>query len=183
MAPNWHALKQMDAAPSSRRVVIADDHPLMLNATSQVFADADGFAVVGRRRRGTRSTRSSPGRAEPALRGGAVAYIKKSIDPRHLPAVVRQALEGNAYKELFLSDQTVKFHPHKIYRKLRVASRTHRRTSRTSTGSSQTPRTPSRSEMGGTLAGPAHPRTYGVRETTNSEAGSVTSVFVNNDRN
>lgn len=38
----------MDAAPSSRRVVIADDHPLMLNATSQVFADADGFAVVGK---------------------------------------------------------------------------------------------------------------------------------------
>ena len=47
MAPSWHALKQMDAALSSTRVVIADDHPLMLNATSQVFADAGGFAVVG----------------------------------------------------------------------------------------------------------------------------------------
>ena len=207
----------MDAALSSTRVVIADDHPLMLSATSQVFADADGFAVVGEATMGhqveplvsrTRpnvvildiqlpgldglaclallrerhpkvpvivfSGRDDPEAIEAALRGGAVAYIKKSIDPRDLPAVVRQALEGNVCyttpqmsyetatsvarergqeqirrelgltpreaeilsavarglsnqavgKELFLSDQTVKFHLHKIYRKLRVANRT-----------------------------------------------------------
>jgi DNA-binding NarL/FixJ family response regulator len=207
----------MDAAVSSTRVVIADDHPLMLNATSQVFEDADGFAVVGKATTGhqveplvsrTRpnvvlldiqlpaidglvclallrerhpnvpvvifSGRDDRETIEAALRGGAVAYVKKSIDPRDLPAVVRQALEGNVYyttpqvshatvariagdndqeqirrelgltsreaeillavtrglsnqavgKELFLSDQTVKFHLHKIYRKLRVANRT-----------------------------------------------------------
>ena len=207
----------MDDALSSTRVVIADDHPLMLNATSQVFADADGFVVVGKASTGhqveplvsrTRpnvvlldiqlpgldglaclarlrvrhpnvavvvfSGRDDPETIEAALRGGAVAYIKKSIDPRDLPAVVRQALAGNVYyttpqvshetvarvarendqeqirrelgltpreaeilsavarglsnqavgKELFLSDQTVKFHLHKIYRKLRVANRT-----------------------------------------------------------
>jgi DNA-binding NarL/FixJ family response regulator len=207
----------MDAAVSSTRVVIADDHPLMLNATSQVFEDADGFDVVGKATTGhqveplvsrTRpdvvlldiqlpgidglvclallrerhpnvpvvvfSGRDDRETIEAALRGGAVAYVKKSIDPRDLPAVVRQALGGNVYcttpqvshetvarvmrenhqeqirqelgltpreaeilsavtrglsnravgKELFLSDQTVKFHLHKIYRKLRVANRT-----------------------------------------------------------
>jgi DNA-binding NarL/FixJ family response regulator len=207
----------MDAALSSTRVVIADDHPLMLNATSQVFEDADGFDVVGKATTGhqveplvsrTRpnvvlldiqlpgidglvclallrerhpkipvvafSGRDDRETIEAALRGGAVAYVKKSIDPRDLPSVVRQALEGNVYyttpqvshqtvanvarendqdqirlelgltpreaeilsavarglsnqavgKELFLSDQTVKFHLHKIYRKLRVANRT-----------------------------------------------------------
>ena len=38
----------MDAALSGMRVVNADDHPLMLDATSQVFEDADGFDVVGK---------------------------------------------------------------------------------------------------------------------------------------
>ena len=111
---------------------------------------------------------------EAALRGGAAAYVTKKIDPFDLPAVLRQAIQGNVYyttphinrdtaaqaartsdheavrretgltpreleiltavsrglsnrgvgKELFLSDQTVKFHLHKIYRKLRVTNRT-----------------------------------------------------------
>jgi DNA-binding NarL/FixJ family response regulator len=217
MGPTWQTSRQMDAALSSTRVVIADDHPLMLYATIQTFEDASGFDVVGKATTGHQveplvsRTRPSvvlldlqlPGldglsclallrerhpnvpvvvfsgrddreAIEAALRGGAVAYIKKSIDPRDLPSVVRQALEGNVYyttprisletvarvarendqdqirrelgltpreaeilsavarglsnqavgKELFLSDQTVKFHLHKIYRKLRVANRT-----------------------------------------------------------
>jgi DNA-binding NarL/FixJ family response regulator len=207
----------MEAERSSTRVVIVDDHPLMLNAMSQVFDDANGFDVVGRATTGHQVeplvSRTRPGLVlldiqlpgldglsclallrerhpsvrvvivsacddretiEAALRGGTVAYIKKSIDPFDLPSVVRQALEGNVYfmapdlgheavarvarendqeqirreagltrreaeilaavarglsnqavgKELFLSDQTVKFHLHKIYRKLRVSNRT-----------------------------------------------------------
>src|SRR5215211_1375671 len=35
----------------------------------------------------------------------------------------------------------------------------------------------------GPLLGPAHRIAYGVRETTNSDAGSVGSVFVKSDRN
>jgi DNA-binding NarL/FixJ family response regulator len=217
MGSGWQSPKQMDAAVSSTRVVIADDHPLMLTATSQVFDDANGFEVVGKATTGhqveplvsrTRpnvvlldlqlpgldglaclallrerhpkipvvifSGRDDRETIEAALRGGAIAYIKKSIDPRDLASVVRQALEGNVYyttaqmsretvarvarensheqirrdlgltpreaeilsavarglsnqavgRELFLSDQTVKFHLHKIYRKLRVANRT-----------------------------------------------------------
>jgi DNA-binding NarL/FixJ family response regulator len=111
---------------------------------------------------------------ERALLGGAAVYIAKSIDPLDLPAVLRQALEGNIHyttprvtrdqvaqaqsatvdeqallksgltarelevltsvargrsnraagKELFLSDQTVKFHLHRIYSKLGVGNRT-----------------------------------------------------------
>jgi DNA-binding NarL/FixJ family response regulator len=207
----------MEAESSSTRVVIVDDHPLMLNAMSQVFDDANGFDVVGKATTGHQVeplvSRTRPGlllldiqlpgldglsclallrerhpnvrvmivsgcddreTIEAALRGGAVAYINKSIDPLDLPSVVRQALEGNVYfttpdlghetvarvahendqeqirreagltpreaeilsavarglsnqavgKQLFLSDQTVKFHLHKIYRKLRVANRT-----------------------------------------------------------
>jgi len=207
----------MEAERSSTRVVIVDDHPLMLNAMSQVFDDANGFDVVGKATTGHQVeplvSRTRPDLVlldiqlpgldglsclallrerhpsvrvvivsacddretiEAALRGGAVAYIKKSIDPVDLPSVVRQALEGNVYfttpdlghetvarvarendhdqirreagltlreaeilaavarglsnqavgKELFLSDQTVKFHLHTVYRKLRVANRT-----------------------------------------------------------
>lgn len=111
---------------------------------------------------------------EKALLGGATAYVNKSITPADLPAVLRQALNGNVHfaapriprdvvkqatrqsrfdeargetgltareleileavarglsnravgQELFLSDQTVKFHLHKIYRKLGAANRT-----------------------------------------------------------
>ena len=41
-----------------------------------------------------------------------------------LSAVARGLSNQAVGKELFLSDQTVKFHLHKIYRKLRVANRT-----------------------------------------------------------
>ena len=99
-----------------------------------------------------------------ALEGGACAYVTKSIDPADLAAVLRQAVAGAFYcvgglaeparqespdeadlstreteilsgvarglsnraiaQELWLSDQTVKFHLHNIYRKLDVANRT-----------------------------------------------------------
>jgi CheY-like chemotaxis protein len=48
MGPTWQTSRQMDAALSSTRVVIADDHPLMLYATIQTFEDASGFDVVGK---------------------------------------------------------------------------------------------------------------------------------------
>ena len=41
-----------------------------------------------------------------------------------LSAVARGLSNQAVGKELYLSDQTVKFHLHKIYRKLRVANRT-----------------------------------------------------------
>jgi len=40
-------LPVVNLVPVSRRVVIAEDHPLMLSAISQVLEDAKGFEVVG----------------------------------------------------------------------------------------------------------------------------------------
>jgi DNA-binding NarL/FixJ family response regulator len=203
--------------PMNTRVVIAEDHPLMLSAITETLERADGFAVAGSATSGLQVeplvSRTRPDLVlldielpgldglsclallrerhpnakvvifsgsdaretiEKALRGGAVAYVNKAIAPPDLPAVLRQALAGNVYfstpsvaheavtevmdesrqehlrrqagltareleilravacglsnravgEELFLSDQTVKFHLHKIYRKLRVSNRT-----------------------------------------------------------
>ena len=100
-----------------------------------------------------------------ALERGASAFILKSIDPRDLPAAIRQTVDGTVFrtlggsgapaaevsakdlglsereltilkalagglsnkqiaKQLWLAEQTVKFHLTNIYRKLDVASRT-----------------------------------------------------------
>jgi DNA-binding NarL/FixJ family response regulator len=200
-----------------RRVVVAEDHPLMLKAIVQILDEANGFEVVGSATTGAQVAplvaRTNPDlvlldlqlpildglsclaslrehhprvtvvvfsgsdgqeEIERALRGGAAAFVAKSIDPFDIPAVLRQALDGNVYyttprvsretvaeaqherddegvrsrtgltpreleilasvsrglsnravgKELFLSDQTVKFHLHRIYGKLGVANRT-----------------------------------------------------------
>jgi DNA-binding NarL/FixJ family response regulator len=199
------------------RVVIVEDHPLMLSALRETLEQADGFAVVGTANSGLQVeplvSRTRPDlvlldlqlpaldglsclallrerhpqatvvvlsglendeTVEKALLGGATAYMNKSITPTDLPVLLRQALLGNIHfatpriardvvtqatrqsrfdeargetgltareleileavarglsnravgKELFLSDQTVKFHLHKIYRKLEVANRT-----------------------------------------------------------
>jgi DNA-binding NarL/FixJ family response regulator len=199
------------------RVVIVEDHPLMLSALRETLERADGFAVVGTANSGLQveplvsrtrpdlilldlqlpgldglsclallrehhpgptvvvfSGEDAQEAVEKALVGGAAAYVSKSINPADLPAVLRQALNGTVHfaapsvpraavakaprrsqvakarqqsgltareleiieavarglsnravgEELFLSDQTVKFHLHKIYRKLRVRNRT-----------------------------------------------------------
>jgi DNA-binding NarL/FixJ family response regulator len=199
------------------RVVIVEDHPLMLSATREMLEQADGFTVVGTAISGLQveplvaRTRPDlvlldlqlPGldglsclallrerhpkatvvvfsgvdereAIDKVLLGGAAAFVSKSITPSDLPAVLRQALHGTVHfaaphvsrvavaqatrqsqhaevrretgltareleilesvarglsnravgEELFLSDQTVKFHLHKIYRKLRVTNRT-----------------------------------------------------------
>jgi DNA-binding NarL/FixJ family response regulator len=205
----WHLLHT--------RVVIVEDHPLMLSALRETLEQADGFAVVGTANSGLQveplvsrtrpdlvlldlmlpgldglsclallrehhpqatvvvlSSLEEDHTIEKALLGGATAFVNKSIDPVDLPVLLRQALLGNVHfaaprmardvvteaarqsrfdeargetgltareleileavarglsnrgvgDELFLSDQTVKFHLHKIYRKLKVANRT-----------------------------------------------------------
>ena len=199
------------------RVVIVEDHPLMLSAIREIFEHADGFFVVGTASSGLEVeplvSRTRPdlvlldlqlpgldglsclallrehhpdvtvivfsGQDEQesidnALSGGAAAYVSKSITPADIPAVIRQAWNGTVHfsspkvsraavaqaarqsqatqarheagltarelevleavarglsnraigEELFVSDQTVKFHLHKIFRKLRVTNRT-----------------------------------------------------------
>lgn len=189
------------------RVVIADDHRLMLDGIRRALEADGGFEIVGETQNGTQvlpivsrttpdlvlldvrmphmdglacldeihkrypemkvvmlSASTSQELVETALRRGASAYISKSVDPSDLPSTLRQAIEGNVFsastvatgaeptgakaaglteretsilkalarglsneeiaKELWVTQQTVKFHLTNIYRKLGVKNRT-----------------------------------------------------------
>jgi DNA-binding NarL/FixJ family response regulator len=189
------------------RVLLADDHPLMIAAVRSALESEKDFEVVGEATSGSqvmplvssarpdvvlidlrlpeidgltcleRISAKHPtvrvllfsgvdDRAQiaVALERGACAYLVKSIHPGDLAAVIRQAVAGSFFcaagldkvaarsgahdaglsgreaeilcsvarglsnraiaKELWLSDQTVKFHLHNIYRKLDVGNRT-----------------------------------------------------------
>ena len=188
------------------KVLIADDHRLMVEGTKQALEKAGGFKVVGEASNGAQvlplvrrlqpdlvlldlrmpqmdgltclakirkefpdmkvailSVSQEPDLIQTALKRGASAYIVKTVDPADLPAALRQALDGTVYhaiglfedsetpakaagltereisilnalarglsneaigKELWVAEQTVKFHLTNIYRKLGVANRT-----------------------------------------------------------
>jgi DNA-binding NarL/FixJ family response regulator len=189
------------------RVLIADDHRLMVEGTKQALERAGGFEVVGEAVNGVQvlplvrrlkpelvlldlrmpqmdgltclakvrkefpdikvailSVSQEPELIQTALKRGASAYIVKSIDPDDLAAALRQAIDGNVFttagvtedpgeraardagltdrelvivravarglsneaiaKELWVAEQTVKFHLTNIYRKLGVSNRT-----------------------------------------------------------
>ncbi len=189
------------------RVVIADDHRLILEGIRRALEEADDFDIVGEASSGTQvlplvrrtspdlvlldlrmpgldglmaldqikhehpdvkvvilSATSDQSVIHAALSRGASAYIIKSVNPPDLPATLRQAMAGNVFyaagapqaderttadeigltsreidilkalarglsnhaigKELFVAEQTVKFHLTNIYRKLNAANRT-----------------------------------------------------------
>ena len=189
------------------RVLIADDHRLILDGIRKALEDDGGFEIVGETQSGTQvlplvsrtnpelvlldlrmpnmdglacldelkrrhpdvkvimlSASTSPELIETALRRGATAYILKSVEPADLASTIRQALDGNVFstaglpepsepigakaagltdrevtilrslargrsneeiaKELWVAQQTVKFHLTNIYRKLGVKNRT-----------------------------------------------------------
>ena len=192
---------------SAMRVVIADDHRLILDGIKRVLEADGGFEVVGETQSGTQvlplvsrtnpdlvlldlrmpnmdglacldeirrrhptvkvvmlSATSSPELIDTALRRGARPFIRKTVQPDDVPSTIRQALEGNVFspaatterddaigakaagltdrettilralargssneeiaKELWVAQQTVKFHLTNIYRKLGVKNRT-----------------------------------------------------------
>jgi DNA-binding NarL/FixJ family response regulator len=188
------------------RVLLADDHRLILEAVAraleqdddfQVVAtthsgadvpelvarhrpdivvmdlrmpDVDGLQALDRIRERDRTTKvvmlsaaERPGDIESAMARGADGFILKSVNPADLPAALRQVHEGTVFhpdrkadpsasaasvagltdreqtllralarglsnrqisEELWITEQTVKFHLRNIYRKLDVASRT-----------------------------------------------------------
>ena len=189
------------------RVVIADDHRLMLDGVRRALEADGGFEIVGETLDGAQvlpivtrthpdlvlldvrmpkmdglacldeivkrfpkvkvvmlSASTSPDLIAAALRRGASAYLAKSVDPTDLPSTLRQVLDGNVWsasetvpetdnagarslglteretailqalarglsndeiaKELWVTQQTVKFHLTNIYRKLGAKNRT-----------------------------------------------------------
>lgn len=189
------------------RVLIADDHQLMVQGTKQALEAAGGFEIVGEASNGAQvlplvrrlkpdlvlldmrmpqmdglqclakirkefpdmkvamlSVSQDPELIQTALKRGANAYIVKTVDPQDLPGALRQAMDGNVFttvgvsddpgekaakeagltdrelvivravarglsneaiaKELWVAEQTVKFHLTNIYRKLGVSNRT-----------------------------------------------------------
>jgi DNA-binding NarL/FixJ family response regulator len=191
------------------RVLVADDHELMVAAVRLALTEAaDEFEIVATTTRGQQvlplAARTDPdvvlldlrmpgmdgltclellrqrhpriktvvlsGVDEPsvirsAFTRGAIAFIRKHVDPRDLPSAVRQAVNGTVAqpifgdleeedaarpddpglsererailaalgegksnkqiaKQLWLAEQTVKFHLTNIYRKLDVSTRT-----------------------------------------------------------
>jgi DNA-binding NarL/FixJ family response regulator len=190
------------------RVLIADDHPLILAGVKQALESDDGFEVVAETQVGSQvlplvsqtrpdlalldmrmpemdgltcldrireqhpkvkvvilSVSTDPELIQNVLNRGASAYIVKSVNLQDLPSALRQALEGTVYsavglpekavedeaakavglterettilkalarglsneaigKELWVAEQTVKFHLTNIYRKLEVSNRT-----------------------------------------------------------
>jgi DNA-binding NarL/FixJ family response regulator len=190
------------------RVLIADDHPLILAGIKHALEEADGFDVVAETNTGSQvlplvsqtkpdlalldmrmpgmdgltcldrirarhpevkvvilSVSTDPDVIQDVLNRGASAYIVKSVNPVDVPSALRQALEGSVFnaiglpekqvaddaakaaglteretsilkalarglsndaigKELWVAEQTVKFHLTNIYRKLGVSNRT-----------------------------------------------------------
>ena len=191
----------------SLRILLADDHPLLLAGVREVLARGGDFEVVGEATHGSEvlplvtqrrpdvvlldlrlpgldghaclerirtqhpavhvvvfSMRDDPTDIEAAFRRGASGYVLKTIDPRDLAAAIRQSVDGTAYhaqgltwivepqhgdepgslserelevvravarglsnrevgKELWISEQTVKFHLTNVYRKLNLHGR------------------------------------------------------------
>jgi DNA-binding NarL/FixJ family response regulator len=189
------------------KVLIADDHPLMLAGLRQALAADEGFEVVAEAASGMQalalvgrlapdvvvldlempgmdglacldrivarfpqtkviawSEESEPRRVEVAFKHGALGYVVKQIDGVDLPSAIRMAVDLTAYhafglpamnqeseasaagltereltivqlssrglsnqaigRELFVTEQTVKFHLTNIFKKLAVANRT-----------------------------------------------------------
>jgi DNA-binding NarL/FixJ family response regulator len=188
------------------RVIIADDHKLIVDGIKRALEESSGVEVVGEASSGSKvlpmvgqtnpdlvlldlrmpgadgltclaqirkrypnvkvvvlSVSTDETVIKTALKRGASAYIVKSINPIDLPSALRQAMDGTVHsamglpdagdnaaraaglteretsilsalarglsneaigKELWVTEQTVKFHLTNVYRKLGVSNRT-----------------------------------------------------------
>jgi DNA-binding NarL/FixJ family response regulator len=188
------------------KVLLADDHRLMLDGIRRALEEDGGFEIVGETQNGAQvlplvgqtspdlvvldvrmpnmdglqcleeirrrhpkvkvvmlSASTTPDLIEDALRRGASAYVLKTVDPTDLPSTLRQVIGGTVFstvgatesgtpsgakaagltdreiailtelakgksndeiaKELWVTQQTVKFHLTNVYRKLGAKNR------------------------------------------------------------
>jgi DNA-binding NarL/FixJ family response regulator len=166
------------------RVVMADDHPVVLAGLRRSLEADGGFEIVGEAYDGTQvlpvinqtkpdlvlldmhmpgvdgigciarirrsypdvkvvmcSMEASSEQVQAAFLAGACGYVVKTVDPRDLAPAIRQAgltereieilrfvARGQSNKliakELWVTEQTVKFHLSNVYRKLSISNRT-----------------------------------------------------------
>ena len=98
----------------------ADDLAAAIRAAyaGEVYLDPTVAGIV------TRRMRTDAGHADPE-RGGEVGLARLTGRERDVLGCVARGLSNRAIaSELWLSDQTVKFHLHNVYRKLGVSNRT-----------------------------------------------------------
>jgi DNA-binding NarL/FixJ family response regulator len=99
----------------NKSITPADLPPILRQARKGTVRFAAPQVVPTLITRATRQSRFDDARGETGLTARELEILES----------VARGLSNRAVgKELFLSDQTVKFHLHKIYRKLRVANRT-----------------------------------------------------------
>jgi len=199
--------RKRDCGVGQIRVVVVDDHQLMLDAIRLTLEQSEDIELVGEALTGSEalpligrthpdlvlldirmpqmdgltclgkirerhpkikvvilSGIDEPEQIQTALKHGASAFVVKHVDPRDLASALRQAMAGTVFQmlgsgesseenaakaagvtesemrvltalarglsnkqiaaELFITEQTVKFHLTNIYRKLHVANRT-----------------------------------------------------------
>jgi DNA-binding NarL/FixJ family response regulator len=198
---------ERDSRLRALKILIADDHPLILAGVRRTLEEDGGFEIVAETQHGPEvlplvgrtspdvalldmrmpgidgltcldrirnrhpavkvvmcSMNADPEQVQEAFRRGAAGYIVKNVGPKDLASAIRQAVEGTAYhalglpainednvaraagltsrelqimkavarglsnkaiaKELWITEQTVKFHLGNVYRKLHIANRT-----------------------------------------------------------
>ena len=109
------ALLGGSAAFVNKLITPADLPPILRQAREGTVRFAAPQVAPGLVAQATRRSRFDDARGETGLTARELEILE---------AVARGLSNRAVGKELFLSDQTVKFHLHKIYRKLRVANRT-----------------------------------------------------------
>ena len=116
------------------KVLVADDHPLALAAMRAVL-EADGLEVVAEAHAGSqvlpRAVRAVAAGEDFAVYGGVERFRRPNEDlglsereAALLCTLARGLSNQEIGKELWITEQTVKFHLTNVYRKLGVANRT-----------------------------------------------------------
>src|SRR5918911_447417 len=109
------------------RVLLADDHRLILDALQRAFEEVEGIEIVGTAGDGRKVVpliaRTNPDIVLLDVRMPEMAGLTER-ETAMLRALARGLSNAAISKEFWVTEQTVKFHLTNIYRKLGVKNRT-----------------------------------------------------------